>query len=654
MHPHTWPLTTKLAALVATMLALALASIGLTLWITWQLDGGAAAINEAGRMRMQTYRIALVLQQSPSRANELARRFDDSLSLLQHGDPERPLFVPWNDDARERFAQVRQRWQELRPRWTNASPPAASDVARDAHDFVARIDAFDSAIEAQLTRWTAILNAAQIGLLVLAISSSLALLYIGHLIVLAPVARLTGGLARVEAGDFATRVEVASQDEFGQLSAGFNRMAQNLQQLYSGLEQKVSEKTASLERERARLSALYEVSAFLAEASTLDELAHGFAQRVRRIAGADSVAIRWSSEANERYLLLAGDSLPSFMIDDEQCVSSQHCLCGQLQTGMQSHTQPAIRVIPVLAEGPGAARLGHCPRAGYVTLVSVPVVLHQRILGEIDLFFRSEVELTVQDRDLLDTLASHLATAVENLRVTALERETAVSDERTLLASELHDSIAQSLVFLKIQVQLLRDALPVNTEAPVALIVDELDAGVRESTGDVRELLMHFRTRGNAEDIETALRTTLRKFEHQTGLPTHLTIEGHGLPLGADVQVQVLHVLQEALSNVRKHARAREVWLEVQRSPVWSFEVRDDGEGFNEARQPASETHVGVRIMSERAALIGAQVVIDSVPGAGTCVTLTLPPYQRITLAQASEPADASRTGVHLKKVHPA
>ncbi|MDI7047555.1 HAMP domain-containing protein, partial [Escherichia coli] len=144
--------------------------------------------------------------------------------------------------------------------------------------------------------------------------------------VLAPVLRLTGGLARVERGDFGTRVEVVTQDEFGELSTGFNRMAQNLQQLYAGLEQKVSEKTASLETERSRLAALYEVSAFLANASTLDALAQGFAQRVRRIAAADSVAIRWSGEANERYLLLAGDSLPRFMAEDEQCLTSRSCL----------------------------------------------------------------------------------------------------------------------------------------------------------------------------------------------------------------------------------------------------------------------------------------------------------------------------------------
>jgi two-component system nitrate/nitrite sensor histidine kinase NarX len=93
----------------------------------------------------------------------------------------------------------------------------------------------------------------------------------------------------------------------------------------------------------------------------------------------------------------------------------------------------------------------------------------------------------------------------------------------------------------------------------------------------------------------------------------------------------VLHVVQEALSNVRKHARAREVWVEVQQSPQWRVEVRDDGCGFAGAGTPPDETHVGLRIMRERAQHIGATVEVESVPGSGTCVVLKLP--QRLGLA---------------------
>ena len=156
--------------------------------------------------------------------------------------------------------------------------------------------------------------------------------------------------------------------------------------------------------------------------------------------------------------------------------------------------------------------------------------------------------------------------------------------------------------------------------------MSELDAGIHESLADVRELLLHFRTRTNEEDVAAALRTTLRKFEHQTGLTTHLTIQGDGLPLPADVQVQVLHVVQEALSNVRKHAQAQEVWVEIEQSPQWRVEVRDDGCGF-EAHE-RDETHVGLRIMNERARAIGASVELTTVVGSGTCVVLTLPARQ--------------------------
>ncbi|HET7864094.1 MAG TPA: ATP-binding protein, partial [Burkholderiaceae bacterium] len=179
--------------------------------------------------------------------------------------------------------------------------------------------------------------------------------------------------------------------------------------------------------------------------------------------------------------------------------------------------------------------------------------------------------------------------------------------------------------FLKIQAGLLRQALRQQDAALVERTLGELDAGVHESLSDVRELLLHFRTRTNAEDIAPALQTTLRKFEHQTGLATHLAIEGEGLPLAADVQVQVLHVVQEALSNVRKHAQARQVWVDVQQAPQWRVEVRDDGLGFAGAGPVPDETHVGLRIMRERAQRIGATVQVDSVPGSGTCVVLTLP-----------------------------
>jgi two-component system nitrate/nitrite sensor histidine kinase NarX len=611
------PLSSKLALLCAAFMLAALTSIGLTLWTTWQIEGGAAAVNEAGRLRMKSFQIALEVQHrtDPDLIEARVSHFDQTLELLRAGDPARPLFVPWDAGTRERFDAVRGQWAGLRDRWHTEQAVVPPD---EVESFVQAIDAFVGSIEHQLSWWTAFLHAVQLGILGLAIGVGVALLYAGHLLVLQPLHRLASGLQRVQAQDFRVRAQEHSSREFEQIAEGFNRMAQTLQTLYANLEQKVAEKTARLQQQRERLAALYETSAMLAEADTLEALAQTFAQQVRRLTRADAVAVRWSDEANQRYLLLADEGLPKAISEQEQCVHAGSCHCGQ-QAPM-AHT----RIIPI-GTADRAPGLDLCAKAGFQTLVSVPVRLQHRLLGEVNVFFRETTALGEDERSLLEALAAHLAGAMEGLRAEALGKEAAVAQERSLLARELHDSIAQSLAFLKIQVQLLRDAVRRGDEPNVARVLDELDAGVRESYNDVRELLLHFRTRTNGESIEPALRTTLQKFEHQSGLRAHLTMHGHGLPLDADVQIQVLHVVQEALSNVRKHARARQVWVDVEQAPVWRFTVRDDGVGFDAQRQRLDETHVGLHIMRERAARIGATVDVQSEPGQGTRVILSVP-----------------------------
>jgi two-component system nitrate/nitrite sensor histidine kinase NarX len=574
---------------------------------------------------MQAWRLAQALPNAdPRQFDGLVLEFDQSLRVLRAGDPARPLFVPRDGRSQLAFSDVQGSWTHLRNEWSANPRPSAADAALQAEAFVARVDDFVMAIEQQLSRLTSILNAVQFMMVALIIVSAVALLYSAYLFIFNPLSRLQAGLVRVEGGDLSARVEAGRDDEFGALSASFNRMAQRLQGLYEGLESKVREKTESLEAQHARLSVLYESAAFVARAATLDELAKGIAKQTRLAGGADASAVRWSDESNKRYLMLASDCLPQALIDEEHCIPTGDCFCGQAQG------QAVTNVIPIHAEG-DAALLGHCARAGYETVISVPVRLHEHLVGELNLFYREPKQLCGDDRALLETIASHLAGAIEGLRAAALQREAAVAEERGFIARELHDSIAQSLAFLKIQMGLLRNDLQSGDAARIESTLHELDAGVHESLGDVRELLVHFRTRTNTEDITPALKTTLMKFEHQTGLAAHLEIEGEGLPLPADVQVQVLHVVQEALSNVRKHARAREVWVEVQQSPQWRVEVRDDGCGFAAGGAGPDETHVGMRIMRERAQKIGATVEVESVPGSGTCVVLKLP--QRLGLA---------------------
>jgi two-component system nitrate/nitrite sensor histidine kinase NarX len=190
---------------------------------------------------------------------------------------------------------------------------------------------------------------------------------------------------------------------------------------------------------------------------------------------------------------------------------------------------------------------------------------------------------------------------------------------------------------------MLEDSLRREARAEVEEVLGSIREGVQESYDDVRELLTHFRSRvKHEEDIGVALRQMLTRFGAQSGLATEFSDTGTGVPLHAENQLQVLHILQEALSNVRKHAGATRVVLAVHRDAVYRFTVSDDGRGFDvEAAPDAAEAHIGLRIMRERAQRIGGQIELRSQKGDGTQVMLTLPAVQ-----------SSGREGLHGHEVH--
>lgn len=619
----------KLALIQTSFLVVALAAIAFTLWVSWQLEGGAGAINEAGRMRMMSYRMTLAHDAGslPEVARDVAE-FDAMVQRLRSGDPQRPLFVPDTEACLASLTEVERHWPALRAALLAATP--APQMRAQADAFVERIDALVGAIEHTIAARTAILGALCFGLVVLVVAASVVFVSGTYVWILQPLQRLRAGLQRMASGAFEARVdEVGEVEEFEQLAGGFNHMAHALQLAYQGLEGKVQEKTAHLARQNERLQALYDVALMAGQTdASLEQLAQGFAVKLARIAQADASAVRLAAEDGERWLLLGQTCLPQSMIDAERCLRTDACACGVADPAGKS-----TRVIPIRRlDGP---KLGHCDAAGYQTVLAIPMQVAGRAVGEVELFFYSERRLGEDEQQLLDALVGQFAIQIDNLRLLARDREMAVSEERNLLAQELHDSIAQVLAFLKIQVQLLRSAIARQREPDVERALGEIDTGVRECYANVRELLVHFRTRPGHEDIEHALRTTLTKFERQSGLSTRLSVRGDGgVPLPPDQQVQVLHIIQEALSNVRKHAQADHVSLRVEQLPRWSFEVQDNGRGFSlhegeggegAEGDEAGRTHVGLQIMRERAQRIGARLSIDAPPEGGTRVRLLLP-----------------------------
>lgn len=629
----------KLTAILIVYLFVALAAVGLTLLMSWQLEGGAAAVNEMGSQRMRSYRIALALTQSTlpevdraALSADIHRQvadFDRVLDDLERGDSSRPMLLPRKADIHTRFTALRMQWaQDLKPRIdiVLAAPSAQTaavllaDYVQRADAFVLQIDGTVRAIERAMADNTRLLRLLQFGIIGLSVVGTVTLIYLMFLLIIRPVTSLEEGMQRMAAGDFGVRMPVESKDELGELAMGFNRMAGHLQDLYASLEQRVAEKTRILEDRNAELGTLYETTALLTRPAVLEQLCRDFLHKLVARMDAQGGAVRLVEPDNGTIHLLVQEGMSPELVHSERCLRKGECLCGE-------ELQQAQAGVHVLVHAPYRDLPYRCREAGFATVGVFPIRVREHNLGLFNLYFRAPREFSTQERHMLETLGQHLGIAVENQRLAAREKEMAISEERNLLAQELHDSIAQSLAFLNIEAQLLQTSLERGQIEGARQDLARIREGIQESYDDVRELLVHFRTRLAESDIEVAIASSLVRFEGQTHIKTAFAQSGDGMPLSPEIQLQVMHIIQECLSNARKHSGASMLEVEMERGTTYRFRVRDDGKGFAPDKVP-SDLHVGLRIMRERARRIGGTLDVRSTPGRGTEVVLTLPVAQ--------------------------
>lgn len=629
-------LSQKIVGLLLAFFVVSALAIGLTLRISWQLEGVAAAINDAGSQRMRSYQIAylmsLLMEEGAPSVEPLQRAFE-RFERVQHdlwlGDPARPLSPPRSAEVAASLRAVEAYWQRsVRPLIAGYLQEAAvgDRQARQLafqdqlEGFVALINETVLAMERSYAKDTTLLRSLQVFLVLWTVLGSVALIYFFLQLVIRPVNALHTGISRMSDSDLGVRLPATTDDEFGQLARGFNRMAAHLQAVYDTLGERVEAETLNLAHRNHELRILYATTAYLSEPAPLQELCDGFLERILSAMGADGAALRLYAPDFESISLVSTFALSPDFVAAESVIACDGCRCA----GTRHDEEPRV----FSTETIGACPLGRFFRDGFATATVFPIVYGRQKLGVFNLYFRQNQSISEQEIRLLNTLAQHLGVAIETQRLRSREKELAVSEERNLLAQELHDSIAQGLAFLNIQAQLLQDSLKKRHLEEALQSVGRLREGIEESYEHVRELLLNFRTRAQDSDLDSAIRTVLTKFERQTGIETEFERLGSGAVLSGADTLQIMHIVQEALSNVRKHAAASSVRLTLLRDEAGiTLSVCDDGKGFDPIREPKARSgrHVGLSIMSERAGRIGGECRIESAPGRGTTVTVSLP-----------------------------
>ena len=621
-------LPTRIIASSLVALAVVLSMVAWTLWLSWGLEGAGAAINDTGSLRMAANRVAVELMRpDPGRAqaDEFLRAQDDTLALLERGNPARPLFLPDDPAIARQLAVVAQLWHDvMKPAALRARDGGELvDYLRALPDFVAQADQLVRMIEHDNAGKTTLLRLSQGVLAGIGSVGTVAMIYLLYLWIISPVMRLRDGLRRMTAGEFSTRLPVESRDEFGVLARGFNLMADKLENLYRDLENRVRHKTAELEAQNRDIGALYDMTAFLNQPNSIEAICRGFLQRAMSQFGAAGGTIRTLDPSDERLNMMVSEGLSPELAEAERCMRADHCYCGIVTQDGTQIVRDMRKLAPIEAF--------HCSNEGFRSLAVFRIVARDEVLGSYSLHFKTQRDITPAETQLLETLGQHLGVALENRRLEAHARQLAVERERNLVAQGLHDSIAQGLNFLKLQLQLLDDALARGDQDDVRDIVPLLRTGVEESYQDVRELLVNFRTKLDQGALPDAIEEAVLRFQRQTGIEVDLDMRyDTDRPLAPDQQLQVLFILQEALSNVRKHAEANRVRVWLRNNQDFELEIADDGVGYDpdEVGQRV-DSHIGLHIMRERAARLNAVIKLSSRPGAGATVRLVLPRDKR-------------------------
>ena len=604
-------LVVRLGAAMALVGVLAVASGAALLQFVDASAGKAAAINVAGSLRMRSYGIGLALLDDSGGPAARGARLAGAIERLeaQLHAPRLAGQVPpaAAHPMRAAYWQLISHWTRLRRQL--AAQPASELPEPQRAAALASIQAFASEADALVAMLQADLEgrierhkmlgsaALLLALAVLASSVWYARLHLAR-----PLAELKRCSRAIRAGDFSARVGEAPVSEFADLSVAFNSMARELSQTYGALEARVREKTAELERTNRSLALLYEVAHRLSGAGPAREpLGHAL-RGLQAVLGVESVTVCTGREASVPGVRLAVSGASG---------------CG--------------------ASGCGASGAPACMGADRA-LVGVPLVEGGTTHGVLALRLAPGQQLAPWQRELADTVASHVAGALANASRVQAEQRVALLEERSVIARELHDSLAQSLSYLKIQVARLKSALAARAQAACASgaapaaprgavdeVIDELKGGLDAAYRQLRELLTTFRLRMDGRGLQAALRDTVDEFARRSGLPIGLDHRLADLELTAHQEIHVLQTVREALANVERHARATRAAVTLVRDAGGQVVVTvdDDGVGIGDAR--SRPHHYGLAIMDDRADSLGGRCTVCGRAGGGTRVELRFP-----------------------------
>ena len=422
-------------------------------------------------------------------------------------------------------------------------------------------------------------------------------------------------------GDLAARMQIPSNScPSRKIREQINAITEDYQTLSRMQQKRMSRQERYLSQKKRHLSILYEVASCINRADSLEDLLNRFLHTLKDVVNAEAATVRLlDRQGNMRLVSSLGLNADAVKLEDR--LPAPTCLCGyaasERQIKMSGDVGNCNRIL--------GKQL--CVGKQDLEMLAIPLQYRDRILGVYNLFIRQGRYDKLEDDELLLSIGQHLGMAIEKASSEEDMRTLSIMEERTRMAHELHDSLAQTLASLRFKVRLLDDSFNRGDEAEMWQELEVLENTIDEAYAELRSLITDFRAPIDGKGVVRAVERLSERFKAETGLEVFFYHNWFLKDLGRETEIEVIRIVQEALNNVRKHSQASTVRILMHSTEEGrcSILVEDDGIGLPDPLpepNPTTGEHIGLHIMQERSEKIGGEIQFESEPGEGTLIQL--------------------------------
>ena len=593
---------------------LAIVSMFTTVFMSDGAQFDAQAVNVAGSLRMQTYRIHSVMQDSPGDIETINQLVDEFDLTLNTGVLVNQQALWDNGDIAKHHAIVANNWNEQVKQLiqTNLASPSNSNTSS--------LEVFNKLVEdiellVVAYQKYAEINIANIRLVQsLALFSTLILIAIAMMIVHRhieqPLSKLTSVARQIGQGDFTARAEETGKGELALLARTINKMSGSLYRSKSQLEEQIKRKTRKLTRSNQSLELLFQVS--------------------RRLNEVEPGSVDFQPLLNK-------------LADVTGVKDLDLCIMTAQGTGPYEHLMSSEKTIPDKCQ----QQLCHdCTEHDSLFPPVNGQMKYQLNIGDQHygvLVVSLDEGSILEDwqHQLFEAIAEQVANGLSMKHQNEQRRRIALMNERTVIARELHDSLAQALSYLKIQVtRLQRLQQKESAQEQIDQVIDELKNGLGAAYSELRELLTTFRLKLDGQGIKAALEQTISQLQNRSD-DFSFTLNYHvsNVPFTPQEEIHLLQIAREATQNAFYHSQGFNIDISITSNSLSEviLTVKDNGIGIPE--DPNKLNHYGLAIMKERSRNLDGELSVKRNDERGTTVMFSFIPEYARTLEVKSKSA---------------